>query len=227
MANEIQALWDTGKNLYAVIRNQTSGFPWSTSGGTGAFGAFVSGAWPQYGISLVEQGVSRCYLGSVPAAMPAGVHSVDVREQANSTSGNLQTDPQVAQGELQWNGSIVVPQSDLSTSGQVGQFAPIRMARGVMIRNFPFKLVSATDHVTPLTSGVISGQIARDGAAFGPLQSGAFTEMGRGWYSLQAFTSGDLNANTAAVIFTGTQISGLATADQRDLSFVLQRTSGQ
>ena len=95
-----------------------------------------------------------------------------------------------------------------------------------MIQNFPIYLVSATDHVTPFVSGVISGQISRDGGAFGALQSGAFTEIGLGTYKLQALTSGDILCNTAALVFTGTGISG-GTSDPRVFTLLLQRTSGQ
>lgn len=142
------------------------------------------------------------------------------------TGSPLESDPTVATGEEQWTGAALFPLSDLATSGQFGQLAPLRLARGTMIQNFPFPLVSAADHVTPFISGVVSGQISRDGGSFAALQSGAFTELGNGFYSLQAFTSGDLLCNTAAVVFNCVGISGGA-ADPRRLSLVLQRTSGQ
>jgi hypothetical protein len=130
-------------------------------------------------------------------------------------------------GDLEWNGTYVTPLSDLATSGQLGQIGPLRIARGTMLQNFQFKLVSSADHLTAFTSGVVSGQIARDGGTtFGPLQSGSFFEIGLGWYGLSALTSGDLLANTAALVITANGISG-GTSDQRDFAFVLQRTSGQ
>jgi hypothetical protein len=81
--------------------------------------------------------------------------------------------------------------------------------------------------VTPFTSGVVSGQIWRDGATSpSPLQSGAFTEVGNGFYNLQALTSGDLLATTVKLLFSAQGISG-GQADVLPMSVVLQRSSGQ
>jgi len=225
MANEIQTPGTgTGRTIYATLHNRTSGYVWNTSGGTGAFESFVSGNWGNYQISLTEQGVSNYYVGNMPAAIPAGVYDIQARQQVGGSAA--QTDPHVAGGEVQWNGSAPLPLSDLATSGQLGLLSPIRLARGTMILNMPLYLRSSVDHITPFTSGVLSGQISRDGAAFGVLQSGAFTEIGQGWYKLAALTSGDLLANTAALIFSANGISGGA-ADPLPLSFLLNRTSGQ
>ncbi len=94
-----------------------------------------------------------------------------------------------------------------------------------MITNFPIYFQSEIDHVTPLTSGVCSGQIARDNGPFGPLQSGAFTEAGLGYYNLQALTSGDMNGRTIKLVFSAIGVSGGA-ADPVPLSFLTQPTSG-
>ena len=221
MAREIQVKHSSSKTVYATVHNQTSGFLWNLSGPS--FESFVSGNWPSYGISLTEQGVSAFYAGNFPSTIAPGVYSSDAREQLGA--GALQTDPTVAVGDLNWNGSIVMPLADLATSGQVGQIAPIRLARGTMIQNFPFKMVSSADHSSVFVSGIISGQISRDGGSFGVLQSGLFTEVGLGWYKTN-LTSGDLLANTAALVFTGVGVSG-GSADQRDMAFILQRVSGQ
>ena len=135
-----------------------------------------------------------------------------------------QTDPTIGVGDYNWNGSQVVPLSDLATSGQIGQIAPLKIYRGQQILNFPFRMVSSADHVTPFVSGVVSGQISRDGGAFGVLQSGAISEIGLGFYKT-TLTSGDLTANTVALTFSANGISG-GTADTRDFSMVLQRSSG-
>ena len=94
-----------------------------------------------------------------------------------------------------------------------------------MIAPFTFKLVSSVDSKTPFVSGTISGQISRDGSTFGPLQSGAYTEMGLGWYALQALTSGDMNARTVSLTFQGAR-SGGGNSDPRDFSMILQKVSG-
>jgi hypothetical protein len=124
-----------------------------------------------------------------------------------------------------WNGATV-GLADLATSGQIGLVSPMRLARGVGILNFPVYLKSSADHVTPFTSGVVSGQISRDNGSFGALQSGAITEIGLGHFNLFALTSGDLLANTVRLHFTATGISG-GSSDPLPISLVLQRTSGQ
>ncbi len=222
MANEVQARGPgTGRTMYYTMHNRT-GSIWSTSGGTGGFVSFVSGDWTDYAISMTEQGVSNFYLGSIPAATPAGILSIDARQQL--TGGALQTDPGVAAGDLQWNGTVTLPLSDLATSGQVGQFAPIRIAKGVAISGFNFFLRSSADHVTPFVSGQVSGQVSKNGGAFGPLQSGVFSEIGLGFYSVN-LTSGDLYADTLAFVFSAINLSG-GIADSLPLSIIPQRVSG-
>lgn len=223
MSNELQLSYTTGRTTYTVIRNQTSGYIWSTSGGTsGAFEAFTSGNWVNYSISLTEEGITGYYKGNFPSTMGAGVYSVTGKERLGGTAA--QTDPTIATGDVNWNGSITMPLSDLATSGQVGQIAPIRLAKGVAVSGFPIFMVSAADHVTPFTSGVLSGQISRNGGSFGALQSGTFTEVGLGFYRVN-LTSGDVSADTIAMVFTGTGISG-GTADQRSFSMIMQKVSG-
>jgi hypothetical protein len=223
LAGEIQIPYRTGVTVYTTIHSRT-GTVWSTSGGTGAFETFTSGTWAEYVIATSEQGVTGYYVGDFPAALPAGYYNLDARQQIGGSPA--QTDPRAAAGTEQFDGSALFRLSDLATSGQVANIGPLRIARGTMVQNFPFKLVSAADHVTPFTSGTISGQISRDGGAFGALQSGAFTEVGLGWYTLQALTSGDLNANSIALTFTGVRSGGTG-SDPRDCSIITQRVSGQ
>ena len=224
MANEVQFRGPgSSATCYFTIRNLTSGFVWNTSGGTGTYEAFVSGMATVYGINATEQGVSNLFAGNVPAAVPAGTLSITASQRAGG--GNVDTDPVVAAGNVEWHGAGVRMLSDLATSGQLGQAIPIKLARGVQVLNFPLYLKSAADHITPFTSGVVSGQISRDGGSFGALQSGAFTEIGLGHYNLQALTSGDLNANTVRLHFTSVGISG-GSADPVAMAFVLQRVSG-
>ena len=222
MAGEIQFSYSSGRTCYFLVRNRI-GQVWSTN--TSSFGTYATASYADYVISTTEQGsASGFYAGTFPSAIIPGVYSIVVKQQI--TGSPAETDLTVAVGDYQWNGTVTLPLSALATSGQLGQIGPIKIYRGEMVQNFPFKMVSAADHFTPFTSGVISGQISRDGGAFGALQSGAFTEIGKGWYSLLALTSGDLLANTVALTFSANGISGGA-ADQRDLALILQRTSGQ
>lgn len=221
MAGEIQVNYSANKTLYFIVRNSI-GQVWNTS--ALVFQAYVTASLANYTVSMTEQGTaSAFYTGNFPSTISAGVYSIVAKQQLAGAAA--ETDPIAGAGDYQWNGAATFPLSDVATSGQLGQIGPLRMARGIAVSGFPFKLVSSADNVSPFTSGVISGQISRDGGAFQALQSGNFTEMGLGWYKVN-FTSGDLLATTVAVVFTGLAISG-GTCNQRDFSFVLQRTSGQ
>jgi hypothetical protein len=221
MAGEIQVSFQAGKTCYFLVRNRV-GQVWNTN--TSAFESYQTANYGDYDIAMTEQGsASGFYVGTFPSAITPGVYSIVAKQQIGGSAA--ETDPTIGSGDEQWNGSVTIPLSDLATSGQVGMAFPIRIFRGQMVQNFPFKLVSAADHITPFTSGVISGQISRDGGSFGALQSGAFTEIGLGFYKVN-LTSGDLLANTVALSFSANGISG-GTSDPRDFSMVLQRTSGQ
>lgn len=221
MANEVQFAYVTGRTTYVQIRNRI-GQIWNTS--SSSFVTYSTADIGDYDVAATEQGTaSGYYAASFPSAITPGVYSIVAKNQNGGSPA--EADPNIAVGDYQWNGTVTLPLSDLATSGQLGQIGPIRLARGVQMLNFPFYLKSSVDHVTPFTSGVVSGQISRDGGAFGALQSGAFSEVGLGFYSLQALTSGDLLANTVALRLSANGISGGA-ADPLALAFILQKVSG-
>jgi len=218
MAGEIQASYSTGKTVYCLIRDRTGNI-WNGS----AFVSYLTANYSLYVVSLTEQGsASGYYAGTFPASAVAGIYNITAKNQSGGSP--LETDATIAVGDLNWNGSATLPLSDLATSGQIGQVAPIKVYRGQMLSNFMFKLVSSADHITPFTSGVCSGQISKDGAAFTALASGIFAEVGLGFYKT-TMVSGDLLCNTAAITFTANGISG-GSSDPRDFSMILQRTSG-
>jgi hypothetical protein len=219
VAGEIQFSFQSGKACYFIVRNR-AGQVWSTV--AVSFVTYASADYANYTISAIEQGTSGYYAGNMPAVV-AGVYMVTGKQQMGGSA--LETDPTVAVGDVQFNGTAILPLSDLATSGQVANFSPLRVARGTMLKPFPIYLRSSADHVTAFTSGIVSGQISRDGGSFGPLQSGAFVETGLGFYSLQALTSGDTNAGSFALLFTAAGISG-GLSDPLPLSFLTQRTSG-
>lgn len=221
MAGEIQLSYASSKSVYAVIRNKTASI-WNVSG-AGAFVNYDNTVYASFVIQLSEQGASGYYAGTFPTAISAGIYSIVAKEQIGGSPS--QADPTIAVGDLQWNGASVFPLSDIPASGVALQRGEIRIGRGQMLPNFMFKLVSSLDHITPFTSGVVSGQIARDNGSFGALQSGVFTEVGLGVYRT-TLTSGDMLGNTIALSFSASHISGLGTADQRDFSIVTQKTSG-
>lgn len=221
MAGELQTSFQAARTVYFLIRNAI-GQIWNTS--SSSMVSYATASYSSFTISGVEQGTaSGYYIGTFPATIVPGTYSVTAKQQ---TGGSVsETDPTIAVGNVEWNGSVLAPLSDTATSGQIGQFLPIKAYRGAMIASFPFKLVSSVDHVTPVTSGICSGQISRNGGTFGALQSGIFTEIGLGFYHT-TLTSGDMLANTVALVFTATGVSG-GTSDPRDFTMVLQRTSGQ
>ncbi len=221
MANEIQLGGPgTGRTVYCRIHNQTSGYIWSTSGGTGGFEVYQAADVTSYSITMTEQGSTNFYVGNFPPACPPGVYSVEGRQQLGGSA--VEGDPRVGAGDIQWNGSKVFALSDIPVSGFV---VGIRLQRGVMVQNFGIYLKSAADHITPFTSGVVSGQIIRDGGSWGPLQSGFISELGNGFYNLMALTSGDLNAGTVDLLFTANGVSGFS-SDPLPMSIILQRSSG-
>ena len=217
MADEVAQSYQTGKTLYFVLRNRESQ-PWHTLSGN--FQAYQTANFENYDIAMTEQGTaSAMFVGTFPAAIPAGAYLVEVKEQ---TGGSVaETDPTVQHGRFDWNGSAIYPMSDNVTSGQYSENLPVQVYQGEMVQNFPFKLVSSIDESLAFTSGVVSGQISKDGGAFAALQSGAFTEIGLGFYRT-TLTSGDLNADTVAIQFSAEGVSG-GTARPNNQVFVLQK----
>ena len=215
----------TGRTVYFLIRNR-NGQIWNTS--TTAFEALNSASYANYAITGSEQDVTGYYTGTFPSSIVAGTYSAVAKVQIGASVA--ESDSTAGAGQVEWNGAALAPLSDTATSGQLGSYMPIKLARGVAVPNFPIYMVSAADHITPFTSGVISGQIARDpvsGVVWNALQSGFFTEIGYGGYVLQALTSGDLLCNTALLRFTGVSVSGgLGASDAKMFSLVLQRVSG-
>ena len=191
---------------------------WNTA--LSGFQDYATGSYSGYPLSMTAVGGGSYYAANFPTVIPAGVYNVLARRQLGANPG--ETDLTVATGEIQWGGAGVIPLSDLATSGQVSQFLPTRVTKGHMLQNFPIYLKQAADHITPLTSGIVSGQICRNSGVFGPLQSGSITELGQGFYTLLALTSGDTNADTFSLLFTGVSVSGVA-SDPLPMSFVTQR----
>ncbi len=221
MANEIKTPGPgTGRTVYSWLFNTSSGYVWSTSGGTGAYEPFAAANVADYSISLTERANSNLYFGNVPIAVPAGTLDVVAKQQL--TGSPVQTDPNIATGQIDWNGTKVLALADFSVSGQNKL---VTLQKGIAFPNFQIYLKSSADHIAPFLSGnSISGQINRDGAGFVALQSGLFTERGLGMYSVN-LTSGDLNGNSVFLLVTGTNVGGGA-CDPLPLSINTQRSSG-
>lgn len=216
MANEIEVSYLTAKTVYSLVRNSV-GQIWNGA----TFEAYATANYANYVVQMTEQGTaSAFYTGTFPPAIGAGVYNIVAHVQIGGAP--LETDPTVGAGDLEWSGTIVLPLSNLATSGQVASNGPVKIYRGEMVTNFLFPLVSSADHITPLTSGICSGQVVRDNGSWTALQSGSFTEVGLGMYRVN-LTSGDLLANTAALLFNATSVNG-STSDPRYFTLVLQNS---
>jgi hypothetical protein len=218
MANEIKVSYSQSQTVYVFILNKT-GQIYNTS--SALFEAYNSANLALYTVSLVQQGGSSLYLGTFPPAIPNGTYDLLAKAQKGGTPA--ESDPTIGNEDgFGWNGSTRIGFSDIPISGFT---TLINIARGTMVKPFPIYLRSSIDHVTPFVSGIVSGQIAKDGGAFAALQSGAFVEQGLGFYSLQCLTSGDTSATAIALMFTATGISG-GTSDPLPLGIITQHASG-
>lgn len=217
MAGELQGSFVTGRTCYYLLRDRNANI---SNAAISGFSVYATAAYSGYAITATEQGAaSAYYVGNMPPWVPAGIFSAVLKQQL--TANPAETDPTIDVGDINWNGTNVAPLTDIPASGQ----NIILLARGWMIKNYQFDLRSSTDHLTAFTSGIVSGQVAKDGGAFAALQSGAFTEVGFGTYSLQALTSGDLAAGTITLRFTAVGVSG-GSSDALTQHFITQRTSG-
>lgn len=219
MAGELQVSYASQKTVYFLVRNRI-GQIWNTS--TNLFESYLTASLANYAITGTEQSTSAYFTGTFPAQISPGTYGVIAKAQLGGSPA--ETDGIVGGQNLEWNGAAIGPLSDLATSGQVAAALPLRLARGVAISGYPLYLKSSADHVTPFVSGVVSGQINKDWAGFTALQNGVFAERGLGFYSVN-LTSGDLNANSIALLFTADRISG-GQADPLPIAILTQRSSG-
>lgn len=91
-----------------------------------------------------------------------------------------------------------------------------QVKKNTAFADFPFKMVLASDHLTPATGLTITATRSIDGGAFASCANSA-TEISGGWYKL-SFASTDLNGNVIAFRFTE------ATADTTEIVIVTQPT---
>jgi hypothetical protein len=92
----------------------------------------------------------------------------------------------------------------------------VRVRKNTELASFPFRMVSATDHVTGATGLTVTATRTIDGAAFGACAN-SVSEISGGWYKI-TFAAADLNGNTIGVNFAA---SG---ADTVGFTFVTQET---
>lgn len=235
MGGEVQVAYRSGANLRVVVFPANSGgMAWALAGldnhtgdfidydlgsiGTYAMPTIFSGGMPSQGGTL--------YYTDFPQGIPAGVYNVQLFDTGIGSGLN---NPGQGQGQIQWAGDssgnrYVASYSLVISSGLFADAFPTQLSRSYAVRNFPIYLRSPEDHVTPFTSGIVSGQVARNSGLFTALQSGEITEVGNGFYNVMALTSGDLDAETAKLMFIARGISG-GWSDPLCYSLVLQRNA--
>lgn len=103
MANELQAQYTSGVNLYAVVLN-SAGQAWNGS----AFESLNSSHWTEYAVTLSEQSSSGVYIGSFPVAVnTAGVFNLLLRQRAGSSPATA--DLSIGSKQITWSGSAEIP----------------------------------------------------------------------------------------------------------------------
>lgn len=101
MAYEIQADYESGNTLYAVIRNK-AGQVWYVAGKSFESWGANGHAAGDYDMVLVDKGGSK-YVGSFDGNVPAGVYSVQVFLQAGANPAD--GDSVVGGTEIVWTGT--------------------------------------------------------------------------------------------------------------------------
>jgi hypothetical protein len=102
VANELQTDYQTGRTVYAQLRNAV-GQIWRTD--TTVFEAYNTANIANYAITTTEQGTaSGYYAGNMPTA-PAGFYNVVAKDRAGGSPA--ETDKTVGVGSLTWDGAAV------------------------------------------------------------------------------------------------------------------------
>src|SRR5690348_15597430 len=108
------------------------------------FEAYSAANIANYAVSLAQLGNSTIYEGNFPTWISNGTYDLIGKQQVGGAPA--ESDPTIGSEDgFGWTGSARVGPSDVATSGQLSLFAPIRLARGVMITNFPVYLKSSID----------------------------------------------------------------------------------
>lgn len=168
MAGEIQTADISGKNVYALVRN-VAGDIWNGS----AFVSYATANLASYAISLTEQGTASAYYTGTFPALAAGVYSIVAYERAGGSPA--EGDRLIAAGNLEWDGSAVVPLAsrlaptvmghtlDVSAGGEAGiDWANIG-SPGSSVSLSGTTVATATT-VNGLASGSITAAVIASGA---------------------------------------------------------------
>lgn len=121
-----------------------------------------------------------------------------------------------AQAELDTEGYLMIrlAKTNVRINVAIVQVGSTTFKRNKAFSNFCFKLVLASDHISPAVGITVVAQRSIDGAAFAGCAN-AVSEIGSGWYKI-TLAAADLNGDVIALKFTE------GTIDQRD--FLLTTT---
>ncbi len=108
MANEINVNHETGKNLYAVVRNAAGQVYYIVGTAFETWGTSSRDA-DDYDIALTES--NSHYKATFPV-IAAGVYSVQVFERAEASPAD--TDTLIGSGEMEWNGTTEINNATLT-----------------------------------------------------------------------------------------------------------------
>lgn len=176
MKPPIQALYQTGSSLYAVLFNPDDGTVWNQN--SQAWEAYNSSHWSQYAVALTEYAGSGYYRVAYPIAAPTVLTSEVIYAQGGG-SPTLGDSPVAGPGQSQGanlgavaNNSLVPPNLALTLSSMIVG----TVVAGVLTpSSFPTNLSSTTNaayqgRICLFTSGALVNQvgniIAYDGTTF-------------------------------------------------------------
>lgn len=212
MAGEIQAAHLSGKNVYALVRN-AAGSVWNGS----AFVTYATANLSSYAITLTEQGTASGYYAGTFPVVSAGVYAVVAYERAGGSPA--EGDTLVASGNLEWDGSAVVPLSsrlaptvagrtlDVSAGGEAGlDWANVGSpSTTVSLSGTTVATVTTVNGLA--NNSVTAAAIATDAIDSDALATSAITEIQAG---LSTLTAAQVNTEVVDVIRVDT-LSELAT----------------
>lgn len=189
MAGEIQVAHVSGKNIYALVRN-ANGSVWN---GT-TFVTYATANLSSYALSLTEQGTaSGYYAGTFPGAA-AGVYSLAAYERAGGSPA--EGDVLIATGNLEWDGSAVVPLSSRLAPTVAGRTLDVSAGGEAGLDWANVGTPAAAVNLSATTVGTISA-LAANAITASVLATDAVAEIQAG---LSTLTAAQINAEMVDVI---------------------------
>lgn len=113
MSGELRIATSTGSTVYGLIYNASSRV-WDGS----SFVAYSSGSYPDYVVSVTENGSSGVYIGDFPSGISdAGSYEIIYYVEINAPTA-AEGDPFAGAGRISWDGSAITDDED-TDAGEV------------------------------------------------------------------------------------------------------------